>query len=276
MAKISGIYCIENLIDGKKYIGQTNDMARRKQEHLSHLKCGTHNNQHLQSAWNIYGKDNFVLYVIEECSLEVIDAREQYYIATFQTANENFGYNIEPGGHITKVMSDETRQKISASLKGRSFSDEHREKIGKANSERVVSEETRQKMRDNHADVSGENNPFYGRCHTEESKQKMRQNHSTLSGEQHPLYGRQFSEESKEKMRKAKIGKMQGENHPRSRAIYCFELNEYFWGAAEAEQKYGIRRSDITAHLSGRQKSAGKHPDTGDKLHWCYSDSLQS
>lgn len=271
---ISGIYCIENLINNKKYIGQTNDIARRKQEHFSHLRNGVHNNKHLQSSWDAYGEENFIFYTIEECSLELLDDKETYYIATYNSDNCDFGYNIEPGGHITKTMSEETRQKISASLMGRVFSEEHREKIGLANSMRVITDETRQKMSDNHADVSGENNPFYGKHHTEESRQKMRDNHSTLSGEQHPLYGRKFSEESREKMRKAKVGKMKGSDHPRCRAIYCCELDEYFWGAAEAEQKYGVKSSYITNHLAGRQKSAGKHPVTGEKLHWCYVDNL--
>jgi hypothetical protein len=50
--------------------------------------------------------------------------------------------------------------------------------------------------------------------------------------------------------------------------VYCPELNEEFWGAKEVENKYGIRACYITACLNGDQKSAGKHPGTGEPLHW--------
>ena len=38
---------------------------------------------------------------------------------------------------------------------------------------RVFSEETKRKMRENHADVSGDKNPFYGKKHTEETLKKV-------------------------------------------------------------------------------------------------------
>ena len=88
------------------------------------------------------------------------------------------------------------------------------------------------------------------------------------------LAGREFSNESREKMRSAKIGKMDGEKHPRHRPIYCPELNQSFWGAKEAEDLYGIDRTYISACLSGKQKSAGKHPVTGEKLHWIAIDQM--
>lgn len=272
--KISGIYCIENIINNKKYIGLTNDVYRRKCEHFSHLRCGTHKNSHLQHAWNMYGEDNFIFYILEKCGIDIIDERERHYISLYKSNNEEYGYNVEPGGHIVKTMSDETKQKISVSLKGRELSDDHRQKIGQANIGRVVSEETREKMRENHVDMSGEKSPWYGKHHTEESKQKMRENHRDMSGEKNHNYGKHLSQDTKDKLSKSHKGLMSGNKHPMCRPVYCPELGQSFWGAKEAEDLYGINSSYISACLIGNQKSAGKHPITGEKLHWIAIDQM--
>ena len=268
MDKICGIYCIENLVNHKKYIGQSIDINARFRKHKNHLKNNKHNNSHLQSAWNTYGENNFKFYVIEECDKNQLDEREKYYILTMNVQDENFGYNIEPGGFLNRTVSELTKEKISKTLSGRYISDEQRKKISESNRNRKVSEETRKKMSDNHADVSGSNNPNYGKHLSDETKRKIVENRNTLSGENHPNYGKSLSDETKQKLREAKIGKYDGANHPNCRPVYCPELDRKFWGAKEAEIEFGIDATYISACLNGKQKSAGKHPVTGEKLHW--------
>ena len=41
------IYKIENLKNGKKYIGLTNNIQRRRSRHFTDLKCNRHDNSFL-------------------------------------------------------------------------------------------------------------------------------------------------------------------------------------------------------------------------------------
>lgn len=50
--------------------------------------------------------------------------------------------------------------------------------------------------------------------------------------------------------------------------VFCIETQEYFLCQQDAIKKYGFGASGLSSHLSGKQKSAGKHPETKQPLHW--------
>ena len=152
----SGIYCIENLINGKKYIGQSVNIDARWSKHKNELNDNKHFNDYLQKSWNKYGQDNFSFYVVEYCNIEQLDEKEIYYINFYKTLNRDKGYNLMSGGTFGRKYSIESRMKMSESLKGHEVSPESRIKISK-----------------NHADVSGKNNGMYGKHHTEEAKKRV-------------------------------------------------------------------------------------------------------
>lgn len=77
--KISGIYKIVNRINNKCYIGSSKHIHNRWYQHKHHLLNNKHHSLHLQSAWNLYHETNFYLEIIEECKLEELSSRENYY-----------------------------------------------------------------------------------------------------------------------------------------------------------------------------------------------------
>lgn len=94
--KICGIYCIENLVNHKKYIGSSIDIYSRWKQHKTSLKGNKHHSKRLNNSWNYYGEDNFKFYIIEKCSKENLIVREQFYIDLYQSYNNNNGYNVQP------------------------------------------------------------------------------------------------------------------------------------------------------------------------------------
>lgn len=89
----SGIYCILNLKNNKRYIGQSKDLEMRKNKNLRSLRDNNHYNKHLQRDFNSDGEENFEFVILEKCSIDELDSRELHYIQKFETMNKDKGYN---------------------------------------------------------------------------------------------------------------------------------------------------------------------------------------
>ena len=127
--KICGIYCIENLINNKVYIGQSIDVYQRLSSHKSALKHNRHDNTYLQHAYNKYGAENFDFSILCECTPDELDNLERYYILdVYNSTDRSKGYNRESGGTLRKIVSKETRKKISEAGKRRFQNPEEIEK----------------------------------------------------------------------------------------------------------------------------------------------------
>lgn len=98
-----GIYKIQNMLNGKIYVGQSVDIEKRWSTHRAELKNNYHHNVHLQSAWNKYGEENFEFSIVEECNIDQLDQYEIYWISKFNSY-EN-GYNLTAGGGNTESFS---------------------------------------------------------------------------------------------------------------------------------------------------------------------------
>lgn len=105
--KVSGIYCIENTVNHKCYIGSSKNLYQRLLKHFALLRHNKHENSHLQNAWNKYKEEAFTWCILEFCSEDILTSREQYCIDLF-------------GGeyNITRIVERNIRPKESRIKQG--------------------------------------------------------------------------------------------------------------------------------------------------------------
>lgn len=94
-----GIYKITNQINQKIYIGQSNNIDRRFAQHKSPYEQERYKDKPLYKAFKKYGIENFTFDVIEECAVEDLNKKEEFWIQKLQTLTYQHGYNINAGGN---------------------------------------------------------------------------------------------------------------------------------------------------------------------------------
>lgn len=111
MEIIGSIYRIENILNGKNYIGQTTrDINLRFKEHILESK---NPKTRLHIAMHRYGIENFKLYLLDKCPISELNTKEIYYINMYDSYVE--GYNSTKGGGNTKsrlFSLEDSRQEI--------------------------------------------------------------------------------------------------------------------------------------------------------------------
>lgn len=86
------VYKIENKINKKIYVGQTNNLDRRMQEH----KHDERNNHPIHNAIKKYGWENFEVSVLYYGVN--YNEKEKEYIKLYKSNRKEYGYNITAGG----------------------------------------------------------------------------------------------------------------------------------------------------------------------------------
>lgn len=129
--KISGIYSISNIITKKCYVGSSYSVNSRMCSHKNLLLKGKHFNKHLQSSYNKHGIQNFLFKEIEECGIDNLIERENFWINKLKSNNRLFGYNVRLDTSTNRGIkaSSITREKLRISHLGHKRSKETNEKI---------------------------------------------------------------------------------------------------------------------------------------------------
>lgn len=226
------LYQYTNRTNGKRYIGVTNDPARREQRHAA----GTSKARAFNAAMKKYGRDAFdfrILAVFDD--VNAASYHEQAAIGQFKSLSPD-GYNLRAGAPYTRYsgpMSAETRARMSAANKGKRPSDktlaaahspQSRAKMSAAQKGR---KQTAEQVRKNSESHKGLQPWMKGKHHTEEAKRKNSEAHK---GKSHP-----HTPESRAKLRAARMK----QPHP-------------FLGKVPSEE----HRAKISAALKGHKVSA--------------------
>lgn len=183
---MSGVYRILNTVTGDFYIGSSKHIDFRWETHRSLLNRGVHHSRHLQRAWTKYGPDSFQFEVMTEVDPGKLLDVEQESLDTHRPA-----YNIRRKAgcvppYVRKPITEETREKMRRSHKGKKLTEEAKQKMSAARRGKPVSPETLVKMKARRA--------------SDETKEKLRQSHLGQPG-------RVWTEESREKVRQSLTGR---------------------------------------------------------------------
>lgn len=185
-----GIYKITNP-KGRVYVGQSKDIEVRWKTYKN-LRCKKQ--RRLYYSLIKYGVNMHIFEVLEECTVESLNEREKYWQEYYNVVEEGLNLEINKSTEPTRILSEETRQKMSKAQKGKTLSNITKEKIRRTRIERGVNihtEETKKKISET----------LRQRVRTQETFEKIAAKNR----------GKKRTDEMRQKMSRAKIGRRDNE-----------------------------------------------------------------
>jgi group I intron endonuclease len=132
-----GVYEIVNLTNGNRYIGSAVQPSKRRRSHFSQLRRGVHHNQHLQSAFLLYGEAAFRFEVVVTCKTKDLIEEEQIRLDLYD-AEDLYNGRMIASSNLGLKMSESSRAKMSAAQTGRTHSEASKNLMSKLTSERPI------------------------------------------------------------------------------------------------------------------------------------------
>lgn len=242
------IYLTTNKINNKKYIGQHKGSPTD-----DYFGSGTT----ILKAIAKYGKENFTKDILCYCETrEEADQKEKEYIQLYNAVESKEFYNNAEGG----TGGDGWR----ACHRWMEQHPEEAEKLWKENGKRLRE----------WCDEDPER--YYEKCVLPfiESSKKWREDNPTKMIEimEKVNEGKlKWQEKHPEEHQKQIAEWRKAGSDANSKAVECITTGEVFNSISEAARTYGIIQGNISKCLKGERRSAGKHPETGEKLFWKFA-----
>lgn len=181
--EIGYIYLLVNRINGKFYLGSTKNTKSRKLKHFRDLKNKKHHSIHLQRSYDKNGVDCFYFIIIETCLnyvkreqelLNKIDFKDCYNVSKTSSGGDMI-FNHPERERLVKEATERLRnfRKPAPRYKEENPNWKGGKTFCKCGTRINSNSNSCIKCKE----VSGKNNPFYGKSHSEETKQKIRETH---------------------------------------------------------------------------------------------------
>ncbi len=126
--KISGIYKI-TAPTGKVYIGQSADIKKRWHQYKKDFFKKQYK---LYYSIQKYGYENHEFSIIEQCGESELNLRERFWQDFYNAVEEGLNLTLTNTEEKRKVFSQETKDKISSTQKGKTLTLEHKQKLSEA------------------------------------------------------------------------------------------------------------------------------------------------
>lgn len=168
---IQGVYKITNKINFKSYIGISNDIYERWQQHI-HNAFNSNNQKDyhklLSAAIRKYGVDNFTFEILKvENDIDQRKELEKYYIKEYDSFND--GYNMTTGGDgntrnkLNEVDVINIRKRYNNRERKMIVYEDYKDRIGKTGFSKIWKGETWKYIM---PDVYTEENKYWHKMHT--------------------------------------------------------------------------------------------------------------
>lgn len=184
---VPSLYKIVNTKTNHFYVGSTLNFHRRKRVHISLLNKGRHDNIHLQNAWKRDGQVSFSFELIKIFSTDRDAVNEEQKWLNTHTGKPYF-YNISSHARLDsqqarKLISEKLKGKLNPMF-GKTHTKEVREKLRSFHLGKSMSQETKDKIsatmkkKCESGEIVrhkwfGKDNPFYGKTHTKATRKKL-------------------------------------------------------------------------------------------------------
>lgn len=245
MKKQYYIYLTTNLVNGKKYIGQ--HYGRLDDKYFGSGVVIT-------KAIAEYGKENFVKEILEITTQEQIDEVEKYYIQKYNAVEDDNFYNISDGG-----------QNGNGWKYAHQYWLEHPKEAKRVQEHNIQQAQQWWKEHPEEQEVNKqrllENSAKWRQEHPKEVQEHMKKVNQAKEKWQ--------QEHPEEHQNQIDQWRMAG-SKANSKKVLCITTNEEFESASAAGRFYNIPQPNISKCCKGERNSAGKHPETGEKMVWKY------